>query len=46
LDVEAVDFQAVGMQLRECLISLVAAVRRRVEIHDTDERPKDADVVG
>src|SRR6266851_9926331 len=27
--VEAVDFQAVGMQLRECLISLVTAVRRR-----------------
>jgi hypothetical protein len=44
--VEAVDFQAVGMQLRECLISLVAAVRRRVEINDSDGRPKDADVVG
>jgi hypothetical protein len=44
--VEAVDFQAVGMQLRECLISLVAAVRRRVEIETTDERPKDADVIG
>ena len=44
--VEAVDFQAVGMQLRECLISLVAAVRRRVEIETTEERPKDADVTG
>jgi hypothetical protein len=44
--VEAVDFQAVGMQLRECLISLISAVRRRVEISDTDEHPKDADVVG
>lgn len=44
--VEAVDFQAIGMQLRECLISLVAAVRRRVEIDVTNERPKDADVVG
>ena len=44
--VEAVDFQAVGMQLRECLISLVAAVRRRIEIDVADERPKDADVVG
>lgn len=44
--VEAVDFQAVGMQLRECLISLVAAVRRRVEIDTGGERPKDADVVG
>jgi len=44
--VEAVDFQAVGMQLRECLLSLVAAVRRRVELDDIEERPKDADVVG
>ena len=38
--VEAVDFQAVGMQLRECLISLVATMRRRVEIEGTQERPK------
>jgi hypothetical protein len=44
--VEAVDFQAVGMQLRECLISLVAAVRRRAEINSAEERPKDADVIG
>lgn len=44
--VEAVDFQAVGMQLRECLISLAAAVRRRVEPSEGDERPKDANVVG
>ena len=44
--VEAVDFQAVGMQLRECLISLVTAVRRRIEINGNKERPKDADVVG
>jgi hypothetical protein len=43
---EAVDFQAVGMQLRECLISLVTALRRRVEIDGTKERPKDADVAG
>jgi hypothetical protein len=43
--VEAVDFQAVGMQLRECMISLMAAVRRRVQIN-SDEKPKDADVVG
>jgi hypothetical protein len=33
------------MQLRECLISLVAAVRRRVEIANTVDRPKDADVI-
>lgn len=42
--VEAVAFQAVGMQLRECLISLVAAVRRRVEIDANSERPQDANV--
>ena len=42
----AVDFQAVGMQLRECLISLVNAARRRVELDENDELPKDADVVG
>jgi hypothetical protein len=44
--IEAVDFQAVGMQLRECLISLVGAARRRVELNENDERPKDADAVG
>jgi hypothetical protein len=44
--IEAVDFQAVGMQLRESLISLVGAARRRVELNEDDERPKDADVVG
>ena len=44
--IEAVDFQAVGMELRECLISLVGAIRRKVELNDEDERPKDADVVG
>jgi hypothetical protein len=44
--VEAVDFQAVAMQLRECLISLIAAVRRRTEVADDRKRPKDADVVG
>lgn len=44
--VEAVDLQAVGMQLRECLISLIAAARRRIEVAVDGERPKDADVVG
>jgi hypothetical protein len=43
--VEAIDFQAVGMQLRECLISLIATVRRRIEISVEEERPKDADVI-
>lgn len=44
--VEAVEFQAVGMQLRECMISLVAAVRRRVELPAEIERPQDANVIG
>ena len=44
--IEAVQFQAVGMQLRECLISLVAVLRRRIEVNAGEERPKDADVVG
>ena len=30
--IEAEDYQAVGMQLRECLISLVGVMRRRVEL--------------
>jgi hypothetical protein len=40
--IEAVDHQAVGMQLRECLLSLMSAIRRRVEIADLAERPQDA----
>ena len=40
--VEAEDYQAVGMQLRECLISLVSALRRRVELDSKAERPLDA----
>jgi hypothetical protein len=43
--VEAEDYQAVGMQLRECLISLVAAVRRRVDFDSLTERPQDANFV-
>jgi len=43
--VEAVDFQAVGMQLRECLISLIAAIRRRAEVSGAEDHPKDADFV-
>lgn len=47
--IEAEDYQAVGMQLRECLLSLVAALRRRMESAESGneaavvERPKDAD---
>jgi hypothetical protein len=40
--VEAEDYQAVGMHLRECLISLVGALRRRVSIDSAVERPQDA----
>ena len=42
--VEAEDYQAVGMQLRECLISLAAAVRRRCVV-ESIERPQDSNFV-
>jgi hypothetical protein len=45
LAVEAEDYQAVGMQLRECLISLAGALRRRVVIDAAAERPQDANFV-
>lgn len=41
--VEAVDYQAVGLLLRECLISLIGAIRRRVELDQSTILPKDAD---
>ena len=44
--IEAEDHQAVGMQLRECLISLVSAVRRRLEFLSGTELPQDANFVG
>ena len=43
--VEAAEFQAVGMQLRECMISLVVVVRRRVELPAEIEQPQDANVI-
>ena len=43
--VEAEDFQAVGVQLRECLISLVGAMRRRIQIASEGERPQDSNFV-
>jgi hypothetical protein len=45
LATEAEDYQSVGMQLRECLITLAGALRRRVEMEAGGERPKDADFV-
>jgi hypothetical protein len=43
--VEAVEYQGVGMQLREAMIYLVAAVRRRIELSSELERPQDANVI-
>ncbi len=43
--VEPEDYQAVGMHLRECLISLVGALRRRVPIDSASEKPQDANFV-
>jgi hypothetical protein len=40
--IEAEDYQSVGMQLRECLISLISVMRRRVEVGSDVERPQDA----
>lgn len=39
---EAEDYQSVGMQLRESLVSFVAAMRNRVEVPANSDRPQDA----
>lgn len=44
--VEVEDYQAVGMLLRESLISLVAALRRRVLLGEGVEKPQEANFVG
>ena len=44
--VELEDLQAVGVLLRESLISLVAAMRRRVAVPESIERPQDANFIG
>jgi hypothetical protein len=44
--VEVEDFQAVGMLLRESLISLISALRRWVPISENVEKPQDANFVG
>lgn len=44
--VEAEDYQGVGMLLRESLISLVGALRRRTELSDKIDLPKDSDFNG
>lgn len=38
--VEAEDFQAVGVQLRECLLSLLPAMRRRVTLSEAIDQPQ------
>jgi len=43
--VEAEDYQAVGMQLRECLISLIGALRRRLQLGPAAKLPQDANFV-
>lgn len=43
--VEAEDFQAVGVQLRECLLSLLPAMRRRVTVADDIGQPKEGDFI-
>ena len=44
--IEAVHYQAVGMQLRECLISLSTALRRRMEVIIEGEAPQEANFKG
>ncbi len=43
--VEAEDHQAVGMLLRECLLSLIGVLRRRIEIPSEAERPQEANFI-
>jgi hypothetical protein len=43
--VEAEDYQAVGMQLRECMLALIAAVRRRTELEARAAYPQDANFI-
>ena len=43
--VEAEDYQAVGMQLRECLISLIGTVRRRIDLRTIDEAPQESNFI-
>lgn len=43
--IEPEDFQGVGLLLREALLSLAAALRRRVPLKEGVERPKDGNFV-
>jgi hypothetical protein len=42
---EVEDFQAVGMLLREALISLIGAMRRELDLAEGVDRPKEADFI-
>ena len=44
--VEAEDYQAVGMLLRESLISLIGALRRRTEVPNDLDQPQDSNFIG
>lgn len=41
--IEPEEYQAVGMQLRECLLALIDVIRRRIELPDETVAPKGAD---
>jgi hypothetical protein len=43
--VEAIDFQTVGMHLREALIALMAVARRRADLPAETERPQDSNAI-
>lgn len=43
--VEAEDYQAVGMLLREALLSLIGAVKRRTELQGGIEKPQEANFI-
>ena len=43
--VESEDFQAVAVQLRECLLSLLPAMRRRVTLPDTGDQPQEGNFI-
>jgi hypothetical protein len=45
LCVEPEEFQSIGLQLRECLMSLMSTIRRHIEISD-QLHPKEADFIG
>jgi len=43
--IEPEDYQAVGMQLRECLLTLTGVLRKRVSITTNIDKPQDANFV-